>query len=194
MSQKEISEKNDDMVSPEGENGNAKGGGDMEWTYSGKAFRAQCILYWIVTFALFALGMYLTMFGGGMNEHFLPVWIGVVVLVAAMWIQFFTVYFYRTWTIRYKLTDQRLYTYQGFFTKTSDSMELIFIEDIQMVQTLWDRLLNGGVGRIIIHSSADKTDAVLVLKGIDEPNRIFVRIDEARTELRKKRAIMAPSG
>jgi Predicted membrane protein len=187
---------NEDLVSPDNDtaakNGKEKSG-DLEWAYSGKAMRTQCVFYWIITILLFAVGIYLTMFGP-CKDHFLIVMVSAVVLVALLWVQFFTVYFYRIWTIRYKLTDQRLYTYQGFFTKTSDSMELIFIEDIQMIQTLWDRMFNGGVGRIVIHSSADKTDSILTLKGIDNPAYIFDRIDEIRTELRKKRAIMQASG
>lgn len=196
MSQNNTPENHDDLVSPEPDNNGAaetKKNGDLEWSYSGKAFRAQFFLYLVITVLLFAGAAYLTFFAGW-NQHFLPIWISAVVLTAILWVQFFTVYFYRIWTIRYKLTDQRLYTYKGFFTKKSDSMELIFIEDMQLIQTLWDRLLNGGVGRIIIHSSADKTDSELILKGIENPNEIFVRIDEVRTELRKKRAIMAPSG
>ena len=197
MSQNKASDKHDDQTDPSVDVDQSKptvnSKGDLEWAYSGKAMRAQCILYWVITILLFAAGIYAT-FIAGMNDHFMVIWISVVVLSMALWIHFLTVYFYRTWTIRYKLTDQRLYTYQGFFTKMSDSMELIFIEDIQMIQTLWDRLFNGGVGKIVIHSSADKTDSTLVLKGIDDPNLIFVRIDEIRTELRKKRAIMSPSG
>ncbi len=167
--------------------------GDLEWAYSGKAMRAQCILYWIITIVLVAFGVYATGFAGW-NNYFAAIWITVIAVGLLLWGHFFVLYFYRTLTIRYRMTDQRLYTHRGLFTRTSDSMELIFIEDIQLVQTLWDRILNGGVGTILIRSSADQSHPELKISGVDGPQEIFGRIDGIRSELRKRRAIMAPSG
>ena len=78
---------------------------EIQWGYSGKAMRAQCCLYWIITFLLFGGGFYLT-FTELLNTAYLWVWIGIVVLAALLWIQFFTAYFYRTWTLHYKLTNR----------------------------------------------------------------------------------------
>ncbi|MDR2757159.1 MAG: PH domain-containing protein [Planctomycetaceae bacterium] len=165
---------------------------EIQWSYSGKTMRAQCFLYWIITFLLFGGGLYLTFFTG-LNFVYLWIWIGIVGLAIILWFQFFTIYLYRTWTLHYKLTNHRLYVYQGFFTKTSDSMELVYIEDVQLVQTLWDRLLNGGVGRLVIFSSADKTHSQLVISGIENPQSIFEKIDTARANVRAKRAIISGS-
>ncbi|MDR2706898.1 MAG: PH domain-containing protein [Planctomycetaceae bacterium] len=165
---------------------------EIQWAYSGKAMRAQCCLYWIITLLLFGGGLYLT-FTGLLNTAYLWVWIGIVILTALLWIQFFAAYFYRTWTLHYKLTTHRLYTYQGLFTKTSDSMELVYIEDVQLVQTFLDRLLNGGVGRLVIFSSADKTHRQLIITGIENPQSIFEKVDTARANVRAKRAIISGS-
>ncbi len=194
MSQTDNTDPVDDLVQPAAENSGtasaASTPGDLEWTYSGKAMRAVCILYWCITIMLVAFGVYLTMFAG-LNDYYLPIWGCSLGVAAVLWLVFYTVYFYRTLTIRYKMTDQRLYTYRGLFTRTSDSMELLFIEDILLIQTLWDRILNGGVGTIVIRSSADQSHPELKITGVDGPQEIFTRIDAVRTELRKKRAIMA---
>lgn len=162
-----------------------------EWAYSGKAMRAQCILYWVITFLVLAGTCYLTMIGKQIPDSgFRITWIGVVIVLIALWIQFYSAYFYRTWTIRYKLTEHRLDSYQGLFTKTRDTTELLYIDDLRLVITLWDRVFNGGVGKIIIFSSADKTDHKLELKGIENPQDLFDRIDSARARVRAKRGFI----
>ncbi len=179
-----------DLVQPAAKTTAATPSGDLEWTYSGKAMRAQCILYWIITTILVGAAVYATVIAGG-NNFFAAIWIAEIVLNFLLWGHFFVVYFYRTLTIRYKMTDRRLYTYRGLFTRTSDSMELMFIDDIQLTQTLWDRVLNGGVGTILIRSPADQSHPELKITGVDGPQKIFTRIDEIRTELRRRRAILS---
>ncbi|MDR3199105.1 MAG: PH domain-containing protein [Planctomycetaceae bacterium] len=189
---------NEDNISPTIENSVSAASNEktekeeLQWAYSGKAMRAQCCLYWIITFLLFGGGFYLT-FKELLDSAYLWVWIGIVVLATILWFQFLVTYFYRTWTLRYKLTNHRLYTYKGFFTKTSDSLELVYIEDVQLIQTFWDRLLNGGVGRLIIFSSADKTHSKLLITGIENPQSIFEKVDTARANVRAKRAIISGS-
>jgi len=190
MSQNNPSDKNGDTISPLTENSPATEKEDIQWAYSGKAMRAQCILYWIITILFFGGGIYLTAIG---SNAYLWAWSGIAVITACLWLHFFAAYFYRTWTIRYKLTNHRLYSYEGFFTKTSDSMELVYIEDIQLVQTLFDRIFNGGIGRLVIFSSADKTHNKLILMGIENPQFIFEKVDTTRAEVRAKRAIISGS-
>jgi hypothetical protein len=72
-------------------------------------------------------------------------------------------------------------------------MELIHINDVRLVQTLFDHIFNGGVGKLVIYCPNDKTDVDLVLMGIDKPQEIFEKLDSLRTALRAKRSII-PSG
>jgi hypothetical protein len=72
-------------------------------------------------------------------------------------------------------------------------MELIHINDVRLVQTLFDRIFNGGVGKLVIFCKQDNTDSELLLTGIDKPGEIFEKIDSLRTALRTKRSIL-PSG
>ena len=161
-----------------------------EWAYSGKAMRARCALYWAVTLIVIGSTFFLTA-NEALGNAYSLVWGGVLVCLALLWIHYFCVYFYRTWTIRYRLTEYQLDTIQGFFTKTVDTTELLNIADLQMVVTLWDRVLNGGVGKIIVHSSTDKTHPELPLIGIENPQEMFDILNVARAEIRKRRALIS---
>lgn len=159
---------------------------NLEWSYSGKAMWAQALLFGLIS---------LLLLGGGIYSMFtelphLPVWCSIAAILVILWGYYYTIYFYRVWTIRYRLTDQRLYVYRGLFVRTSDSMELVYVDDIRLVQTLFDRILNGGVGSLHILCASDKTDSNLLLKGIDKPQEIFEKIDVTRATLRAKRSIL----
>lgn len=183
----------DDQNHPAAENVDTshEGASPHEWAYSGKAMRARFVLYWIITLLVLGGTVYLTMIGKQLADGaFVPTWIGVVVALLLLWVQFYTTYFYRTWTIRYKLDEQRLDSRCGFFTIEHDTTELLYIDDIKLVITLWDRILNGGVGKIIIYSTADKTDKQLVLKGIENPQDLFDKLNSARLNVRRKRGFI----
>ena len=164
------------------------GGLNFEWSYSGKAMRAQALLLTFISLAIVGGGVLVSIVV--LDLPLLLVWCIIASVLAFLWGYYYAVYFYRVWTLRYRLTDQRLYVHRGLLTRTSDSMELIYIDDVRLVQTFIDRFVNGGVGSLEIMCSADKTDKELVLKGIDNPHEIFEKIDALRTALRAKRSIL----
>ena len=161
---------------------------NIEWSYSGKALRAQAMLFVLLSLLLMGGGIYATF--AGWFKPYLLAWYIITGCLALLWGYHYTVYFYRTLTIRYKLTDKHFYAYRGLFIRVCNSMELIQINDVQYSQSLVDRLLNGGVGNLVIYCPIDKTDGELVLKGIENPKEIFKKIDSLRTALRTKRAIL----
>jgi len=173
------------------QNNDAPSAVDIEWSYSGKAMRAQALLYVLLSLVLVGVGVYATF--NITQLPYLLAWYVIAGCLVLLWGYFYAIYFYRVYTIRYRLTERHLYCYRGFFTRTSDSMELIHINDVRLVQTLFDRIFNGGVGKLVIHCPQDKTDGQLVLSGIDKPREIFEKIDSLRTALRTKRSIL-PSG
>jgi len=174
-------------------NNDAASSVNIEWSYSGKAMRAQALLYVLLSLILVGIGIWATFVApnNGLRAH--VVWYAVLGLLVLFWGYYYALYFYRVYTIRYRLTERHLYCYRGLFTRTSDSMELIHISDVRLVQTLFDRLFNGGVGKLVILCPQDKTDSELLLAGIDKPREIFEKIDTLRTALRTKRSIL-PSG
>ena len=165
------------------------GGLNIEWSYAGKALRAQALLFALISLLLVGAGGWAT-FAEWQYNNYLIIWLVILGCLTLLWGYHYTVYFYRTRTIRYRLTDRHLYAYRGLFTHTSDTMELIHINDIRLVRTLFDRLFNGGVGSLVIYCAVDKTHEELVLKGIDKPIEIFEKIDALRTAMRTQRAII----
>jgi hypothetical protein len=160
---------------------------NLEWSYSGKAMRGQFILYLLISLVGIGGVGYLQFAGLTGDEQLVYFWIGVAILVALIWIQYYAVYFYRVLTIKYKLEDNRLYTYKGLFTQTRDTLELMYVCDIQLVRTLFDIVFNGGVGKVIIFSTMDKTDNKLVITGVDNPYHVVEIIDKTRAKLREQR-------
>jgi uncharacterized membrane protein YdbT with pleckstrin-like domain len=182
-------------MSETSQNGNTSSGElNVEWSYSGKALRAQAILFALVSLALVGGGLYATIAKLIPDSNYLLFWIAVFVCVLCIWGYHYTVFFYRTYTIRYKLTERYLYADRGLFTQIRDTTELIHIDDVQLIQTLFDRIFNGGVGRLVIFCAADKTDTKMTLRGIDKPREIFESINSARTALRAKRSILNVGG
>lgn len=157
--------------------------GPKVWKYSGKAFRFRWILCWILTIAFIALGVWL-MLSGKMGERQTLYWGLLLGVPAICWLWFICDYFYRTMFIQYRLTESHLYFEQGFMHRTIDTMELIGVNDLKMKQSLFDRVVNGGVGTVLVYSVSDKTDECLPMKGLENPQEVLETIDNARRRLR----------
>ena len=161
----------------------------LEWSYSGKALRAQALLFLLLSLIVVGGGLYAT-FAEKLGDHYLAAWGAITGILVLLWGYHYAIYFYRVWTIRYRLSDRYLYSYRGLLTRISDSTELVYIDDIRLVQTLFDRLFNGGVGSIILYCASDRTDSTQVLSGIDKPRDVFEKINSLRTGIRAKRSIL----
>jgi len=166
---------------------------NVEWSYSGKALRAQALLFVLLSLILVGGGVYATFFTDWLKYSYLWAWGGIAGVLVLLWGYHYGVYFYRTYTIRYLLNERHLCSYRGLFTRVRDTQELVHIDDVRLVITLFDRLLNGGVGKLVIFSATDRTGEKMVLTGIDNPKVIFEHINTARTTLRAKRSIL-PGG
>ncbi|HWL92151.1 MAG TPA: PH domain-containing protein [Phycisphaerae bacterium] len=84
--------------------------------------------------------------------------------------------------LAYQLTTQRLFIHRGILLRVTDQVELIRIDDVRIVQGIFDRILN--TGRLDIFSS-DESDEQLTLRSISAP----VEVAEAlRLHVRGSRA------
>jgi hypothetical protein len=104
------------------------------------------------------------------------------------WLWALCVAIYRK-TIVWRLTPHRLYKRYGIFVWTEDALELRVIRDMAKIQSIVERFLCGGVGRIRIWSS-DPSDPILTIRGLRDYERAFRLIDEARQKIREKRALI----
>lgn len=103
----------------------------------------------------------------------LPVVIGVFLLIN-VW--------YKTHSVRYRLTTQRFFVTKGLIGKHVEELELFRIKDITLRQGALQRML--GLGTITILST-DDTNPQIEIAGIKTPYEIKDRIRENYRATRK---------
>ena len=91
----------------------------------------------------------------------LPVFLLGLILLLRVW--------YKTASIRYRLTTQRLFVQRGLIGKHIEEVELFRVKDVTVTQGALQRLL--GVGTVIVLSS-DDTAPRLELAGICDPVKV----------------------
>lgn len=83
----------------------------------------------------------------------------------------------------YALTNERLKITTGLIGKDIESFELIRIQDIDITQSLGERLM--GIGDIRI-SGADANNPTVILRNIHQPNEVYEILRKAWLAARKK--------
>lgn len=71
---------------------------------------------------------------------------------------------------RIKVTDQRITIRQGFWTKTSDDIEIFRIRDVVVKQNLYHRVV--GIGDVVVKSMEGRSEEQHVLKGVPAPEAV----------------------
>jgi uncharacterized membrane protein YdbT with pleckstrin-like domain len=107
-------------------------------------------------------------------------------VIALLWIYAVGVFIVRRLSVHYTLTNQRFLHESGLFTRTTDRIEVIDIDDVTFRQGMIERML--GVGTIQLDSS-DRTHPRLVLAGIDNVKVVSGMIDDVRRKERRRRGI-----
>lgn len=169
----------------------AEQGSDFKILWQGKYSLYDMNMIWfytlLITAAFVALGIWMQSKGWTLGLSTSWFWGGLLAVPILVWLVQFCRVIHRM-TIRYRLTPHRLYSREGLIIRQEEAMELVGIEDITWQQTVVERFLCGGVGRILIHSK-DKTDPILVLRGLRDYETAFRAIDQARRKERERRGI-----
>lgn len=98
-----------------------------------------------------------------------------------------------TWVIlviraqRYKITRKLIEREQGLIVKRIDALDLGRVKDVELKQSLVDRMLN--IGTIEVFSS-DKTDPVMFIEAIPNPRPVYEQLRDAVIALSQKRGII----
>lgn len=91
--------------------------------------------------------------------------------------------FWRTLTIRYRLTTQRLFIERGFIGRKIDEVELIRVDDVSVSQNVVQRVFDVGTVMIL---STDATHPKLGLIGIQSPVSLKEKVRALMKESRKR--------
>jgi membrane protein YdbS with pleckstrin-like domain len=92
---------------------------------------------------------------------------------------------------RYRISNYRIDHEQGLLSKRIDTIELWHVDDVQMIQSLSDRIL--GVGTINVHSN-DATSPVLPLRSLPEPRKLYDAIKQRVIAVKRQRGVMKFDG
>jgi membrane protein YdbS with pleckstrin-like domain len=167
-------------------------GGDEHgppWRYSLKDMRIVWMNMLLLTIAMGAVAAVVQF--GGWRPDWLPravLWGVLLGIPAIFWIYQLCKAIYRT-TIRYDLDGSRLVHKEGIFVSQTDVVELIRISDMSATQSLLEKFLCGGIGKVRVHSD-DPSNPDLVLRGLENHESVFRQIDERRAEARRKKAFI----
>ena len=164
--------------------------GDLKWTggsFSPKAFRFRMICLALLTAVFLFVGFHFVGVHCNALGQYLA-WGGCIGVPVLLWVWLLAVLFYYRLTMKYQLDHERLLVRRGLFYQTTDTILIAQINDIKLVQTLWDKWVNGGVGTLMIYSS-DSSDPQVFLRGIDRPKDAFDSLDHLRKDYVRRRGI-----
>lgn len=150
----------------------------MLWqgSYSPKAMVGGWLLSLVVTIVAFVAGAF---FGP-------PGWFAAAIISLAVWGGHLALLIYQRMSHDYKLTSQRFIHASGILRRTTDRIEVIDIDDVQVTQGFIERFLGVGTIRIL---SSDVTSPLTTLVGINDVARIATLIDDTRRTERRKRSV-----
>ena len=163
------------------------------WRYSLKDMRIIWLNMIVLTALFVALGVWLLGIDG--RTSWRPEWLtppifwGVILAIPLLlWLYQLLKLVYRT-TIKYDLDETRLIHKEGIFVSQTNVIELIRIDDMGATQSLVERFVCGGIGKVHVHSD-DPGNPELVLRGLENHDSVFRQIDQKRAEVRKKKAFV----
>lgn len=92
---------------------------------------------------------------------------------------------------KYRISNYRIDHEEGLLSKRIDTIELWHVEDVDMEQSLFDRML--GVGTITIRSN-DKTTPILPLKSLPDPRKLLDAIKQRIIAVKRQRGVVKFDG
>ncbi|QDT13097.1 PH domain-containing protein [Planctomycetes bacterium K23_9] len=113
-------------------------------------------------------------------------WAVALGLIVLLWIIGGLLYGYRRLGFHYQLTTQRFIHQTGIFTRQTDRIEVIDIDDVSYSQGPIQRAF--GVGTIQLTGS-DRTHPTLSMNGIAKVKEVSGLIDDIRRAERRKRSL-----
>lgn len=144
-----------------------------ETLWTGRPSGKSLALHWVV-YVVYAGAMLYVIYGWLMPENRLieGALLAATALPAA-WLLAVTAV--RKFSMRYKLTSQRLFKEEGILSRTVSEVELMRIDDVSVRQTFVDRMF--AIGDVLLVSS-DASDPRIEIVGVADPLHVKERIRE----------------
>lgn len=88
---------------------------------------------------------------------------------------------------RYSLSEDRLFTEQGFLNTTQDQLQLYMIRDISLKRSFFQKLLGLGTIELV---TGDKSNPTLLIENIPGSEEVKEKIYQLVVEAKKDRHVM----
>jgi membrane protein YdbS with pleckstrin-like domain len=89
--------------------------------------------------------------------------------------------------LRYKITTRLIEREMGILVKRVDSLDLSRVKDVELVQSLPQRMLR--IGTLEVYSS-DRTDPLLILDAIPHPRPVYEKLRDAVIQISQRRGVI----
>jgi uncharacterized membrane protein YdbT with pleckstrin-like domain len=93
----------------------------------------------------------------------------------------------KTNSLRWKITDQRVQTERGIFSKSVEVLQLWRIEDIQYTQSLLQRLLNEATIKLI---TSDRTSPTVLISGLTNHRALYEKLLDSVEKRRRENRVV----
>lgn len=161
-----------------------------EGGFSVKAMYGTWLISALVSLAVI-LALILVPWGDVMEVSPTVLWSFGIGLLMIWWVLAIGTYLYRRLSIFYELTSQRFIHTSGILVRTTDRIDVIDIDDVSYTQGIIQRMLGVGAVKLV---SKDRSHPQLVLRGIDQVDKVAGYIDDVRRKERKKRSLHIDAG
>lgn len=94
-------------------------------------------------------------------------------------------------TLKYRITSYRIDVESGFLSKSYDTLELWHVEDVQLSQSILQRVL--AVGNIRIRSN-DDSDPYLTMECLPYPKPLFTALKQRIISVKRQRGVLKVDG
>jgi membrane protein YdbS with pleckstrin-like domain len=148
--------------------------------WSGRYSLRAAAQLWILSVAWIALAVWLYLRYVETSSQKLNVTVASVALLPAAWALCLALY--RKLTLRYRLTNHRLFTERGLIGRDHDEIELIRVDDVSVHQNVLQRVFDVGTITVV---STDPSSPRLLMEGIRQPMAVK---EQLRNEVRACRA------
>jgi uncharacterized membrane protein YdbT with pleckstrin-like domain len=164
-----------------------KGKSTEEVFYDGavlhRTFIGEHIMYGLVVLLGFGFGV---IWGWAMGHAPILLYVGLAMMVLGVGASLVRVI--RTSSLRWKITDQRVQTERGFFSKSVEVLQLWRIEDIQYTQTIMQRMLNEATIKL---TTSDHSTPIVSITGLTNHRALYEKLRDSVEKRRRENRVMA---
>lgn len=93
---------------------------------------------------------------------------------------------YRIWSRKYALTDERLMYSKGIFSEKYKSARYAYVTDIDLNQTIWDKIMNTGT---LVIDTAGTDEYEIRYRKVSDPFKIKRTINDLTSEKKSQQPL-----